>query len=125
MASSQTPIPMRAVESIDPATGDVWRRFDATSGAAVFAAVSRAKEAQRNWAGEPVGARVRILRRFHECLYRRRREVAGALTRENGKPVAEATGSEIAVALDFANLLLRAAHPGSFARRGTTRIRSR
>jgi acyl-CoA reductase-like NAD-dependent aldehyde dehydrogenase len=102
MAPSQTTIPERAVESVDPATGDVWKRFETASRGAVFEAVARAKDAQREWAGQPVGARVRILRRFHECLYRRRREVADALTRENGKPTAEAIGSEIAIALDFA-----------------------
>ena len=102
MAPSQTTVPARAVESVDPATGDVWKRFETASRGAVFEAVARAKNAQREWAGQPVGARVRVLRRFHECLFRRRREVADALTRENGKPVAEAIGSEIAIALDFA-----------------------
>jgi succinate-semialdehyde dehydrogenase/glutarate-semialdehyde dehydrogenase len=93
---------------VDPATGRVWKRFDTTSEAAVQQAVARAKAAQPGWAGEAVGARVRILRRFHEALFRRRREVAGALTRENGKPLAEAIGSEIAIALDFANYYARA-----------------
>jgi succinate-semialdehyde dehydrogenase/glutarate-semialdehyde dehydrogenase len=102
MAPSETTIPVRAVESVDPATGHVWKRFGTASEGAVCAAVARAKAAQRNWAGQSVGSHVRILRRFHECLYRRRREVADALTRENGKPVAEAIGSEIAIALDFA-----------------------
>ncbi len=99
----------RAVESVNPATGVVWKRFDTASREAVFDAVTRAKAAQRDWAGEPVGARVRVLRRFHECLFRRRREVAVALTRENGKPVAEAIGSEIAIALDFSNYYAREA----------------
>jgi acyl-CoA reductase-like NAD-dependent aldehyde dehydrogenase len=79
------------------------KRFESMTREGVFEAVSRAKAAQLEWAGEPVGARVRILRRFHESLFRRRREVADALTRENGKPLAEAIGSEVAVALDFAD----------------------
>jgi succinate-semialdehyde dehydrogenase/glutarate-semialdehyde dehydrogenase len=102
MAPSETTITARAVESIDPATGDVWKRFETASDRTVLEAVTRTKEAQREWAGQSVGARIRVLRRFHECLYRRRQEVADALTRENGKPVAEAIGSEIAIALDFA-----------------------
>ena len=40
--------------------------------------------------------------------------MAEALTRENGKPVAEAIGSEIAIALDFANYY--AAHAPRFLR---------
>jgi acyl-CoA reductase-like NAD-dependent aldehyde dehydrogenase len=109
MAASPRPAPQRPVESVDPATGQLWKRFETVSGEAVAEAVARARAAQRAWAAEPVGARVRVLRRFHESLYRRRREVAGALTRENGKPVAEAISSEIATALDFANYYAREA----------------
>ena len=108
MAPSARPAPTRPVESVDPATGEVWKRFETTPPeAVVLEAVRKARTAQRDWAGEPVGARVRVLRRFHESLFRRRREVAEALTRENGKPVAEAIGSEIAIALDFANYYAR------------------
>ena len=103
------PAPPRPVESVDPATGQLWKRYDSTALGAVVEAVGRARVAQRSWAGEPIGARVRVLVRFHECLFRRRREVAEALTRENGKPVAEAIGSEIATALDFANYYARQA----------------
>lgn len=107
MAPSARPAPTRPVESVDPATGQVWKRFETTPRDVVLEAVRKAKAAQQDWAGEPVGARVRMLRRFHESLFRRRREVAEALTRENGKPVAEAIGSEIAIALDFANYYAR------------------
>lgn len=109
MAASTRPTerPQRPVESLDPATGEVWKRFETVTAQGVFEAVDRAKNAQRDWAGQPVGARVRIVRRFHESLYRRRHEIARALTRENGKPVAESIGSEIAIALDFANYYAR------------------
>jgi succinate-semialdehyde dehydrogenase/glutarate-semialdehyde dehydrogenase len=109
MAASIRPAAQRPVESVDPATGQLWKRFETCSAATVFEAVRRAKTAQRDWASQPVGARVRVLRRFHESLFRRRREVAAALTRENGKPVAEAIGSEVAIALDFANYYAREA----------------
>ncbi len=109
MAPSPSIVTARPVESVDPATGQVWKRFDAATTEAVFDAATRAKAAQREWAGQPVGARVRVLRRFHESLFRRRREVADALTRENGKPLSEAIGSEIAIALDFANYYAREA----------------
>lgn len=109
MAPSVSPIPRRPVESVDPATGERWKRFEAATEAAVIEAVRRAKVAQREWAGQAIGARVRILRRFHESLFRRRREIAGALTRENGKPLTEALGCEIAIALDFTNYYAREA----------------
>ncbi len=103
MINASHPGNSRNVESIDPSTGEVWKRFGTTSAGAVFTAVARAKTAQKNWASEPVRARVQVLRRFHESLFRRRRDVAEVLTRENGKPIAEAIGSEIAIALDYAN----------------------
>lgn len=101
----------RPVESRDPATGELWKSFEPTSAAAVGAATGRARAAQPGWAAQPLAVRVRVLRRFHECLYRRRLEVAAALTRENGKPAAEALGSEIAIALDFAQFYAKRA-PG-------------
>jgi acyl-CoA reductase-like NAD-dependent aldehyde dehydrogenase len=107
VASPTHPVAYRTVESIDPATGQVLKRFTGVSAAEVFDAVQRAITAQRDWAREPVGVRVRVLRRFHEFLFQRRREIAEALTRENGKPVAEAIGSEIAVTLDYANYYAR------------------
>jgi len=95
--------PPRPVESRDPATGEVWRRFEPATQSEVEAAVARARRAQPAWAERPLAERIRVLRRFHDALYDRRAEVARALTRENGKPLAEAIGSEIAISMDFAN----------------------
>jgi acyl-CoA reductase-like NAD-dependent aldehyde dehydrogenase len=92
----------RPVESRDPASGEVWKRYSSSSREEVFAAVSRARAVQKDWAAQPLALRVRALRRFHESLYDRRREVAESLTRENGKPAGEALGSEVAITLDFA-----------------------
>jgi succinate-semialdehyde dehydrogenase/glutarate-semialdehyde dehydrogenase len=98
-----TGAPARAVESRNPATGEVWRRFEPATASEVAAAVAKARSAQPAWAERPLTERIRVLRRFHTALYARRAEVALALTRENGKPIAEAIGSEIAISLDFAN----------------------
>lgn len=108
-ALSETPHPpvtvpsgARPVESRDPATGEVWKSYVATSVAEVAEAVARARAAQPAWAAAPLGTRIRVLRRFHEVLYKRRHEVAAVLTRENGKSAAEAFSTEIATTLDFA-----------------------
>lgn len=93
----------RPVESRDPATGELWRSFPTTSAADVEAAVARARQAQPAWAATPLGDRIQMLRRFHDVLYRRRHEVADIITRENGKPLAEALSTEITIAMDFAN----------------------
>lgn len=93
----------RSSESVDPATGEIWKRYPSATVDEVFAAVERARDAGREWAGTPLAMRVRALRRFHDALYRRRREIAESLTRENGKPLVEALGSEVAISLDFAS----------------------
>jgi acyl-CoA reductase-like NAD-dependent aldehyde dehydrogenase len=92
----------RAVESRNPATGEVWKRYPSASRDDVFAAVRRARAAQPDWSAQPLALRVRALRRFHKSLYDRRKEVADTLTSENGKPAAEALANEVALALDFA-----------------------
>jgi acyl-CoA reductase-like NAD-dependent aldehyde dehydrogenase len=92
----------RIIESRNPATGNVWKRYPAATPHEIANAVGRARTAQIRWAGQPVASRVRALRRFHDSLYRRRQEVADALVHENGKPAAEGLANEVAIALDFA-----------------------
>jgi succinate-semialdehyde dehydrogenase/glutarate-semialdehyde dehydrogenase len=91
----------RTVESRDPATGAVWRAFDAASPADVKAAVARARTAAQGWRATPLATRLDVLRRFHDVLFERRHEVASLITRENGKPAGEALAAEIVIALDF------------------------
>lgn len=90
------------VESRDPATGEVWRRYPSASAGDVALAVAAARRAQGAWAARGVEERARVLERFRRALYARRSEVAEALTRETGKRLAEALGSEVLVALDYA-----------------------
>ena len=101
--------PSRPVESRDPATGEVWRRYAAPSTAEVAATVAAARQAQPAWAGLAVRERARVLDRFRSVLMARRIEVATAICRENGKPVGEALATEILVALDYAAYFARLA----------------
>jgi succinate-semialdehyde dehydrogenase/glutarate-semialdehyde dehydrogenase len=115
---ASSPVP-RAVESRDPATGEVWRR----TGAA-------ARAAQPAWAATPVRERAALLERFRRVLYRRRREVAELLTRENGKPLASALTGEVLVVLEFARFYARQAptalgSPKWFTPRGMVMLRKR
>ena len=93
----------RPVESRDPSTGELWRSFASSSREDVIAATASAREAQPAWAAQPLAVRLQLLRRFHEVLFRRRIEVAQVISRENGKPVGEAIGAEVAIVLDFAD----------------------
>jgi hypothetical protein len=49
------------VVSIDPATGEVWRQWTATSAEDIAAAVQRARAAQPAWRDRSLGERRRIL----------------------------------------------------------------
>ncbi|MEP7345950.1 MAG: aldehyde dehydrogenase family protein, partial [Gemmatimonadaceae bacterium] len=97
----------RAVESRDPATGIVWRRYDAMDGLQVDAVVARARSAQRLWSERPLRERIETLNAFHAELFRRRRDVADTISRENGKAIPEALAAEVAVTLDIVHFVSR------------------
>ncbi|MDB4905925.1 MAG: Succinate-semialdehyde dehydrogenase [Gemmatimonadetes bacterium] len=108
----------RLVESRDPSTGEVWRRFDACDAAAVARALQQARDAQPAWAGAPIADRARVLERFRKLLFARRHEAAELVSRENGKPPIEAMG-EVMLVMDFARFYssgkaLRALRPQRF-----------
>jgi len=94
--------PRRPVESRDPATGEVFQRYDSADAAAVAAALARARAAQPAWAARSPADRAAVVRRFHDVLYRRRDEVAALISRESGKPIVDATAADVTVTLDFA-----------------------
>lgn len=95
------------IQSIDPATGELWREYDAAAPQQVQAAVGRAHAAQRPWASLPIKARMAPVRKFFDLLFARRLEIAALITRENGKPQAEALVAEVIVSLDLIKYYLR------------------
>jgi acyl-CoA reductase-like NAD-dependent aldehyde dehydrogenase len=99
-------ISVRKVVSMNPATGEVLREFECAAEAEVRAAVLRAVEAQRQWAESGVGKRIDVLRQFQRRLVEKKREIAETITRESGKPVAEALTTEVLVVLDAARFLI-------------------
>jgi succinate-semialdehyde dehydrogenase/glutarate-semialdehyde dehydrogenase len=76
----------------------------------VQAAVERARAAQPAWAAIGVRTRVAVLREFQRRLLEKKSEIAEAITREAGKPVAEALTTEILVVLDAARFLIENAY---------------
>ena len=103
-------IGVQRVISRNPATGETLREFECASAAEVGAAVERARAAQPAWSELGVRARVATLRRFQRLLYQNKDEVARTITRENGKPQAEALLTEVLVVLDAARFLIENAH---------------
>jgi len=94
------------IASVNPATGEVLRGFECAGEDAVCAAVSRARAAQEAWAAIGVRKRIEVLREFQRRVHERKSELAEAITREAGKPVAEALTTEVLVVLDATRFLI-------------------
>jgi acyl-CoA reductase-like NAD-dependent aldehyde dehydrogenase len=99
-------IAMRKVSSVNPATGESLHEFDCASDPEVRDAVSRAWSAQPEWFELGVRCRVDVLRNFQRLLLEKKSQVAHLITREAGKPCAEALGTEILVVLDAARFYI-------------------
>lgn len=97
---------MSTIPAIDPATGEVFSETPATDLAHIPRMVARARVAQPDWAGQPLRQRRRVIARFQALLYQHRQEMAELISRENGKPVAEALLTDVAVTLDLARYYL-------------------
>ncbi|HVB35282.1 MAG TPA: aldehyde dehydrogenase family protein [Patescibacteria group bacterium] len=88
------------LESLNPVTGEVIGRFESTTAGEVPRVMEHARQAQRAWAKVPLGERAARVLRLAEILQARRREMAEVVTRENGKPLAEALFSDVLVSVD-------------------------
>jgi benzaldehyde dehydrogenase (NAD) len=73
-----------AIETSEPATGEVLATAGAGNAEAVAGAAASAARAQREWAATPIGERVAVIRRAAELLERHRPELIGWLVREGG-----------------------------------------
>jgi acyl-CoA reductase-like NAD-dependent aldehyde dehydrogenase len=99
-------IAARKVSSVNPATGEVLRELECADEREVLAVVARAHAAQAAWAEIGVRRRIAVLREFQRRLHEKKSEIAAAITREAGKPVAEALTTEVLVVLDAARFLI-------------------
>ena len=90
------------IPSVNPATGDVEAWLAATQPGEVASIVARARAAQKKWTQHPIADRCRFLNVLREKIFASRLELADAITRESGKPRAEALFSDIFVSLDTA-----------------------
>ena len=99
-------VAVRKVSSINPATGEVLREFDPAGEIEVRAAVALARSAQPAWAEIGVRKRIAVLRELQRRLLENKSEIAAAITREAGKPLAEALTTEVLVVLDAARFLI-------------------
>lgn len=103
-------IAVRKISSVNPATGEVLRELECASESEVRDAVARSRTAQSAWAEIGVRKRIAVLREFQRRLHEKKSDIAAAITREAGKPVAEALTTEVLVVLDTARFLIENAY---------------
>jgi succinate-semialdehyde dehydrogenase/glutarate-semialdehyde dehydrogenase len=101
----------RKIVPATPATGKVLAELECASEEDVLRAIRRAKAAQPAWAELGVRQRIAIVREFQAGLNAKKSEIAEAITREAGKPIAEALVTEVLVVLDAARFLIDNAFP--------------
>jgi len=73
------------IATINPATGETVRRFDAHDEAAIELRLARAAATAARWRDTPVGQRAAVVRRAGEILDRDRERFAALMTLEMGK----------------------------------------
>ncbi len=95
------------IVSFDPATGEEVGRVPVTSAAEVSEAVKRAREAQKAWGALSYTERARVVMRARRIVLDELEEIALLVSRETGKPVAEAVSMELAPTLDLMQFFAR------------------
>src|SRR2546428_1375762 len=111
-----TPIANGAeIVSYDPATGEEIGRAPLTSSEGVARSVKRARTAQPAWAAISFRERGRVILKARQIVLDEVDEIATLISRETGKPVAEAISMEIVPTLDlmqyFARKTAKLLHP--------------
>ena len=104
--STDLQVAVRKVTSVNPATGEVLREFECAGESEILTAVARARAGQPAWAELGVRRRIAVLREFQRKVHAKKSEIAAAITRESGKPLAEALVTEVLVVLDAARFLI-------------------
>src|SRR5688572_14115694 len=102
--SVQTLVPQvqekREVISCDPATGEEIGRAPLASPEDVKEAARRARVAQPAWAALTFRVRARVILQARKIMLAERDEIARLVSRETGKPIAEAISMELVPTLD-------------------------
>ena len=93
--------------SRDPATGEEIGRVALTMPEEVARAVDRARAAQTAWAGKSFHERGRVVMNARKIILKELEEIALLISRETGKPAAEAIAMEITPSLDLMQYFAR------------------
>jgi len=101
------PTRLDEIVSYDPATGKEIGRAPLASPEMVQLAVERARRAQPAWGALSYKQRARVILKARELMLGERDELALLLSRETGKPTAEALSMEIVPTLDAMHYFAR------------------
>ncbi len=99
--SAVLPIKADEIVSTNPATGEEIGRLAVTSNEEVAAAVNRARTAFQSWRRTSFAERKQLIMAAREVILAEMEEIALLISRESGKPVAEALSMEISPVLDL------------------------
>src|ERR1044072_3176208 len=99
--------PAREVVSYDPATGEEVGRVPLRSFEEVEAAVARARAAQKAWGRLSFKERAEVVLRARSLALEEMDEIAELISRESGKPAAEALAMELVPTLDLMQFFAR------------------
>ncbi|MDQ3919930.1 MAG: aldehyde dehydrogenase family protein [Acidobacteriota bacterium] len=99
--------PAREVVSYDPATGEEIGRVPLGSEQDVARAVERARAAQKAWGALGFRERAGVVMRARALVLEELEEIAALVSRESGKPTAEAVAMEIVPTLDLMQFFAR------------------
>jgi succinate-semialdehyde dehydrogenase/glutarate-semialdehyde dehydrogenase len=91
----------REIISYDPSTGEQIGRAPLLNAGEVSAAVSNARAAQPAWARLSYRERARFILRARSLVLEQLEEIATLISRETGKPAAEAISMEVVPTLDL------------------------
>jgi malonate-semialdehyde dehydrogenase (acetylating)/methylmalonate-semialdehyde dehydrogenase len=107
----------------NPATGEQTGDVDFASSAEIDRAVASARQAAGEWRAASLSRRAAVLFAFRELLHARTDELAGVITREHGKVLADAKG-EIARGLENAEFATGIPHllKGSYSEQASAGV---
>src|SRR5271170_5851277 len=95
-------IPIDALPSINPATGEVLAHVATTPPSQIVQLVAQARVAQAKWAATPLVERGALLVKLREQILASRDRLADTVVFESGKPRVEALFADVFVSLDTA-----------------------
>src|SRR5215471_2572678 len=109
-----TELSVKTIVVRNPASDEIIGEIPCLGVQEIAPAVRRAKVAQKRWAVSPLSTRLQLLRKFQNILCEQKDSIAATITREAGKPLAEATATEVLVVLEAVNFLVN--HVAEFLR---------